>query len=105
MSTATAPTTTAPVKSIELFREEISLLRYDFGASNDPCSFAVVCPDGTSLWCEQLPETDQRGKVHSLPEIVADRIVMTYVDGKTEERVCQNAEPEPKREKSSSARW
>jgi hypothetical protein len=107
MSTATAGApTTAAVKSIELFLEGVTLLRYDFGASNEHCSFVVNCPDGTSLWCQQTPEIDQQGKVHTLPEIIADRVVMTYVDGKSEERVCQSVTTAaPEREESSTARW
>jgi hypothetical protein len=51
MSTAAAPPlmTTETLKSIELFREGVSLLRYDFGANNEPCAFVVNCPDGISL--------------------------------------------------------
>lgn len=88
MSTATAPT----LKSLEVFKGGVSLLRCDYGAIPASQSFVVVCPDGAILWGQRLPEmTDQRGEAITLPEIVADKVVVTRAGGTVDELVCRDA--------------
>ena len=85
MTTATAPA----LKSVEVFKDNMSLLRWDAGNHPRPYPFVVVCPDGTILWGQRLPEiTDHRGEIVALPEIVADRVVVTRAGGTVEELIC-----------------
>jgi hypothetical protein len=94
MSTATALATPA-LKSVEVFRNAVSLFRCDYGAQAGAYPFVVTCPDGTVLWGQQLPEaTDQQGKAVSLPGIVADKVVITHADGAIEEQSCRELVPE-----------
>ena len=88
MSTATAPA----LKSVEVFKDSVSLFRCDYGANPGPQTFVVVCPDGAVLWGQRLPEmTDQRGEAITLPEIVADKVVVTHAGGTVDELVCSDA--------------
>jgi hypothetical protein len=88
MSTATAPA----LKSIEAFKGSVSLFRFDFGNNPGPYPFVVVCPDGSLLWGQRLPEsTDRRGEPIMLPEIVADKVVVRHTGGTVDELVCNGA--------------
>lgn len=85
MSTATAPA----LKSLEVFKGGVSLLRCDYGASPSPQTFVVVCPNGAVLWGQRLPAmVDQRGETIALPEIVADKVVVTHRGGTVDELIC-----------------
>jgi hypothetical protein len=103
MNTATA---SAPAfQSVEAFRDNTSLLRCEFGGRFNPYTFVITCPDGTLMWGEQLPlATDNKGHTISLPEIVADKVILTHADGTIEELICQDAVA-AEHEESSSARW
>src|SRR6185503_11925889 len=88
MSTASAPA----LKSVEVFKDSVSLFRCDYGANPGPQTFVVVCPDGAVLWGERLPEmTDRRGEAIALPEIVADKVVVTHAGGTVNELICGDA--------------
>ena len=88
MSTATAPA----LKSVEVFKDSESLLRVDFGANPSPQTFVVVCPDGAVLWGQRLPEVvDRSGEAITLPEIVADKVVVTHAGGEVDELICNDA--------------
>jgi hypothetical protein len=85
MSTATA----LALKSLEAFKDSVSLFRFDFGANPGRHPFVVVCPDGSVLWGQRLPETtDRRGEAVTLPEIVADKVVVTHTGGAVDELIC-----------------
>ena len=85
MSTATA----SALKSVEVFKDNVSLFRCDYGANPVPQTFVVVCPDSAVLWGQRLPGmTDQRGEPITLPEIVADKVVVTHAGGKIHELIC-----------------
>jgi hypothetical protein len=87
MATATAPA----LKSVEVFKGDVSLLRWDVGNNPGPYPFVIICPDGAILWGQQLPETtDHRGEIIALPEIVADRVVVTQAGGTVEELTCND---------------
>lgn len=99
MSTATAPAAQT-LKSVEIFREDVSLLRCDYVDNPGSFGFHVACPDGTSLWGQQLTETpDQRGEPRLLPVIVADKVVVTQSGKVVEELICQESVPTSPNEK------
>ncbi len=92
MSTATAPA----LKSVEVFKDSVSLFRCDYGANPGPQTFVVVCPDGVVLWGQRLSEmTDRRGEAITLPEIVADKVVVTHAGGNIDELVCAGLSLQP----------
>jgi hypothetical protein len=88
MSTATAPA----LKSVEAFRADVSLFRCDLGAPVSAYPFVITCPDGTVLWGQRLPETTDQAdkKTRTLPEIVADKVMVTHASGWIEELVCHD---------------
>jgi len=92
MSTATAPA----LKSVEVFKDSVSLFRCDYGANPGPQTFVVVCHDGAVLWGQRLPEVfDRSGEAITLPEIVADKVVVTYAGGTVDELICGTALSHP----------
>lgn len=101
MSTATTPA----LKSVEAFRDEVSLFRCDYGAQVAAYPFVITCPDGTLLWGQRLPATpEQQGKARTLPEFVADKVVVTHAGGRVEELNCNDLPAELKREEASAER-
>jgi hypothetical protein len=108
MSTATASAPALPMafQSVEAFRDDVSLLRCEFGGRSSPYTFVITCPDGALMWGEQLPETtDHNGNPIALPKIVADKVVITHVNGAIEELICQDTVSAEGEESSSAARW
>lgn len=90
MSTATAPASPA-LKSVEAFRDDVSLFRCDFGDYSGPDTFVITCTDGALLWGHRLPETtDRQGRARTLSEIVADKVIVTHTGGAIEELICQH---------------
>ena len=88
MATGTA----TGLKWVEVFKGGMSLLRWDAGSQPGPYPFVVVCPDGAILWGQRLPETtDLRGKSITLPEIVADKVVVTHTGGTVDELICNDS--------------
>jgi hypothetical protein len=87
MATGTA----TGLKSVEVFKDGVSLCRWDAGANPVPFPCVVVCPDGRFLFGKRLPErTDNRGEPIALPEIVADKVVVTHTSGTVDELICNN---------------
>jgi hypothetical protein len=85
LSTAIAPA----LKSIEVFKDSVALFRCDYGTNPGPQTFVVLCPDGSILWGQRLPaEADRSGQLVTLPEIVADEVVVTRAGGAVEELIC-----------------
>ena len=88
MSTATAPA----VNFVEVFRNDVSLVRCHFSEHDVPYPFVITCPDGKLLWGPGLTEiTDQEAQANTLPEIVADKVVLKHAHGEIEELLCQDA--------------